>query len=409
MFTAIVGIAMVSPLLPVYVREDLNGPEIAVALSFSALAVTQFVVSPFIGRLGDRFGFKPFIVLGFGVYGAGALGYVIANSWEMVVFFRAMSGIGAGSIFPMAMAYVGRLSPPDREGRYMGVFAIAMSAGFALGPLMGGILRDAVSADAAFISMASMLFGVGGITLLLLPPKPPAGHGRPNEDDDGPSLPWQVLVRQPIVQATVAGQTIVSVGWGAGFSFVAVYVISDDGLATGSAAFVGILIAARSLAGSLLQTVTGMLADKYNRSMLAAFGLIIGATGQFFVPDVPGNEMQLRLFGTETTVLPWLLALFLVIGIGEAISWPAIQAILVDTGRSVGMGSMMGLGQMGQSLGFLGGSLAGAAVVEIWGLAAVFRYAGLVVFFGAVVFLVLMQRAKSVPINPQAIPVETAR
>ena len=54
----------------------------------------------------------------------------------------------------------------------------------------------------------------------------------------------------------------------------------------------------------------------------------------------------------------------------------------------------MGLGQMGQSFGFLGGSVAGAAVVEIWGLAAVFRYAGLVVLVGAAVFLVLMQRAQ---------------
>jgi MFS family permease len=56
MAVAMAGIGMVSPLLPVYVRDELHGPELAVALSFSGLAVTQLIMSPAVGRAGDRYG-----------------------------------------------------------------------------------------------------------------------------------------------------------------------------------------------------------------------------------------------------------------------------------------------------------------------------------------------------------------
>lgn len=392
MFTAIAGIAMVSPLLPVYVQDELEGPEFAVALSFSALAITQLAMSPFIGRLGDAFGYKVFIVGGFGVYALGAVGYLFATNWEMVVFFRAFSGLGAAGIFPMSLAYVGKLSPKGMEGRYMGVFTIAIEAGYGFGPLFGGAIRDAVNADAAFGAMAGLLLGVGVLTLVLLPANP-GGPGRTEEDYDGPAIPWAKLIRRPLIQATVIGQTMIAIGWGASFSFIAVYVVSDEGLATGSAFFVGVLIGARSTVGSSLQIITGRLADRYSRTFLGVLGLCVAGLAMFFIPDLPFVERDVSAFGGTTVILPWLLFLFFLAGVGEAIAMPAVNAVLVDAGRSVGMGSAMGLAQMGQAAGFLGGSLLGALVVDIWDLEAVFRYAGIVAILGAATFLVLMLRS----------------
>src|SRR5690606_45692 len=111
MLVAMAGIGMVSPLLPVYVKDDLGGPAVAVALSFSGLSLSQLLAAPFIGRLGDRFGSKPFIVTGFFIYCVGAVGYILAPTWEWVVGFRVLSGLGAAGIFPMSLAYVGRLAP----------------------------------------------------------------------------------------------------------------------------------------------------------------------------------------------------------------------------------------------------------------------------------------------------------
>ena len=397
MAVAVMGIAMVSPLLPVFVREELHGPEFAVALSFSAIAITQIATSPFVGRFADKFGPKPFIVLGFFVYGAGGVGFIFAQTWEQVILFRALSGVGAASMFPTTMAYVGRLAPPGYEGRYMGAFSISWIAGFGIGPLFGGTIRDFVSSDAAFATMSLMLFAVGVAVFLLLPRgRPGAGSGHEDEEEEAlePGLPMIEVLKRPIVHAAIGGHMVVSIGWGAGFTFIAVYVVSDDGLATGSATFAGVLLASRALLTAAAQLVTGPLADKMNRVFLSVVGFGIAGVAQFIVPDIPGVTATIGIFGGDFVIVPWLLLVFLFVGLGEAIEFPAQQAIFVDAGRTVGMGTIMGITQTAGGVGFLAGSMFGALVVEIWGLDAVFRYAGLAMFLGGFGFWLLMIRAK---------------
>ena len=394
MLVAMAGIGMVSPLLPVYVREDLGGPELAVALSFSGLALSQILVSPFVGRFGDRFGPKRFIVGGFFIYCIGAIGYVFASEWELVVAFRILSGLGAAGIFPMSLAYIGRLAPRGREGTYMGIFSVSQIAGFGLGPLMGGAIRDAVDSQTAFATMALLLGGTGLLTLLLLPGRPrPRGAGEEYRPPEEPSLPWRDLIRRPFVQAALSVQTVVSLGWGAGAAYVAIFVISEDGLGTDSALFVGILLATRSLISAALQPWTGRIADRVDRTSLVMVGLGISAAGQFLFPSVPRTLVETTVLGNALVIAPWLLVVTAVVGIAEAFAWPAEQAIFVTVGRAVGMGSIMGLNQMGSSLGFLAGSLVGAVVVASFGLDNVFRYAGIATLVGALVFFVLMRRA----------------
>ena len=405
MFVAMIGIAMISPLLPVFVREELGGPEIAVAMAFSGVAVAMMVFSPIVGHLGDRFGLKPFVAGGFLLYGLAASGYLIAGRWEHVVIFRVLSGVGAAAIFPMALAYVGRLAPPGREGAYVGAFAVSQVIGFGTGPLLGGLISDAAGMDAAFATLVVLLIGTGVATFLLLPPAEAdpysssvAGEGSevanaPAATDPaarGPARSWVQMLRFAPVQAAFAAQTVVALGWGAGATFLAIYVISEDGLGTESATLVGLLLACRALIGGMLQPWSGRLADRMSRLALVMTGLLLSAGGHFAIPNVPSTTFEVGSF----VIAPWLLALFVLIGLAEAIAFPAQQAIFVDVGRRIGMGSVMGLTQMGTSLGFLGGSMVGAGVVELFGLEAVFRYAGLAVLTGALLFFLLMRRAR---------------
>ena len=394
MLVAMMGISMVSPLLPVYVREDLGGPPVGVALSFSGMAIAQIVIAPFAGRLGDRFGPKRFIVIGFAIYCAGAIGYLFATTWEVVVFFRVLSGAGAAGIFPMSMAYIGRLAPEGAEGRFMGWFSIAQIAGFGLGPLFGGGIRDAAGSDVAFASMALLLGGTALVTFLLLPARPRRAGAIEGEEPEEVSLSWGQLLRRPSVQAATLFVTLSSLGWGASASFMAIYVVSEEGLNTGSALFVGILLSSRSLVNAVLQPFMGMLADRANRIMLVMIGLLAAGLGQFFIPDVPATSVETSIFGIELTLVPWLLLIVALTGVAESIAYPAEQAVFVTIGRKVGMGSLMGLNSMGSSVGFLAGSLIGAVVVEQFGLPAVFRWAGIVTALGAVVFYLLMLRAR---------------
>jgi len=394
MFIAMAGISMVSPLLPVYVQDDLGGPPVAVALSFSGLALAQLVAAPFLGRLGDTFGSKQFIVLGFAIYALGAIGYLFATTWHLVVFFRILSGVGAAGVFPMAMAYVGRISPVGAEGRYMGWFSVAQIAGFGTGPLFGGALRDLFGTDFAFGAMAVMLGGTAFVTLLLLPrDRPESAAARPADGSTETAVPFRILIRRPSVQASTLFVLLTSLGFGTASTWLAVYVISDEGLGTDSALFVGILLSSRSLINAAFQPYTGALADRMDRVVLVVVGLAIAGLAQFVVPLLPHNLVKMDLFGDVLVMAPWVLVALLIAGLAEALAFPSQQAIFVQIGRKVGMASIMGINSMGSSAGFLAGSLLGAVVKTQFGIASVFYFAGISAVVGLVVFVLLMRRA----------------
>ena len=381
---------MVSPLLPVYVRDELGGPAIGVALSFSGLSIAQIIAAPFTGTLGDRHGLKPFIVAGFAIYAIGAFGYLFANTWELVVFFRVLSGFGAAGVFPMTLAYVGRLAPPGREGSYMGGFTVAQVSGFGLGPLIGGGVRDAFSSETAFATMGIMLAATALLTIFLLPANPGRELDEDDEDEQLPSLPWMQMVRRRSVQGAVLFMTLMASGWGAAFSFIAIFVVSEEGLNLDSALFVGLLLSVRQLTNAALQPITGRMADRVDRIKLVATGLVLMALSTLLIPIVPETVIEV---GPVPLAL-WVLGAVLIAGVGESMAMPAQQAMFVTLGRVVGMGSLMGLNNMGMSSGFLFGSLAGAGVVAAFGVRSVFVFAAAVMFAGMFLYVAIMRSAR---------------
>jgi len=90
----------------------------------------------------------------------------------------------------------------------------------------------------------------------------------------------------------------------------------------------------------------------------------------------------------------WVLLAVLIAGVGESMSMPAQQAVFVTLGRVVGMGSLMGLNNMGMSAGFLFGSLAGAGVVAAFGVRSVFIFAAIVMFLGMFLYVAIMRSAR---------------
>jgi predicted MFS family arabinose efflux permease len=216
------------------------------------------------------------------------------------------------------------------------------------------------------------------------------------------------VIRRPLVQAAISIQLLVALGFGASFSFLAIFVISEEGLDTGSAMFVGILFGVRSIIGALLQPIAGRAADRYSRVVLVVTAFSISALGQFLIPSLPRGLVDTTVFGTELVISPWLLLMMISVGCAEAFAMPASQAIFVSVGRSVGMGSIMGLNQMGGAVGFLTGSMIGAVVVSNLGIDAVFRYAGIATLAGAFVFLLLMRRAAAQLRTAEALPAPAA-
>ena len=398
MLVAMAGISMVSPLLPVHVQDDLGGPPLAVALSFSGLSIAQIIGAPFVGRLGDLFGPKRFIVIGFAIYAAGALGYLFAPTWELVVFFRILSGVGAAAVFPMSLAYIGRMSPPGGEGRYMGWFAVAQTGGFGIGPLFGGGLRDAFGSGAAFATMALLLAGAALLTLIGLPSerafrRATATEMSPHAPADGP-VPYRVLLSRPSVVGATLLVALLGASWGSASAWLAVFVIDKQGLGTNSALFAGLLLSSRGLVSAALQPFTGPLADRQSRVLLVAVGLLISGLSVLAIPLVPRTLVETSILGPAMTMAPWVLGMLVLAGVAESLATPAQQAIFVQIGRRGGMGSLMGLNAMGNASGFLAGSLIGALVKAFLGIEAVFTFAGVVTILGMLAFVFLMTRER---------------
>lgn len=373
-FVATLGISMVSPLLPVYAKE-LGASGVWLGLTFSVFAIVQAIFGPFAGRLSDRFGRKPFIVAGLGIYCIAALGYLTAQSFLQVIAFRAFSGFGTSLVFSVARAYVGDMTPRGHEGRWLGVFATADIVGFGTGPLIAGVLRQYLGFHSVFIAMAALLATSAFIVLVWLPRHSPqevlrkAEHGARRPP---PATTFAQALGDRLVLAVTTHQGMLSLASGASFSFLALRL--EDGLGVGPV-LIGVAFATTDLTGGCAQPLFGRLADRYDRRVLVATGLTLNAILLACVGIVPSYALV-------------VLTLFLMGGSG-ALSQVASGAMQVVAGRRAGMGTVLGLGSAANGAGIVVGSVAGGVLVDLYGLAAAFIFGGAVMVAGVGVFLAL--------------------
>lgn len=369
-FVATMGISMVSPLLPVYAKE-LGASGVWLGLTFSAFAVVQAGFGPFAGRLSDRYGRKPFIMLGLVIYMTAAIGYLTATTFYQVIAFRAFSGFGTSLVFSVARAYVGDMTPRGHEGRWLGVFATADIIGFGTGPLVAGVLRQTLGFESVFIAMAGLLGTSAFILLVWLPRHSPMeALRRAGTLPRARSVSFRTALNDRLVLAVTAHQGLISLASGASFSFLALRL--EDGLGASPIA-IGLAFATQDLTGGCAQPIFGRMADRYDRRVLVGSGLLVTALFTAFVGFAPSYILVVLL-------------LFLMGG-ANALSQVAAGAVQVVAGRRTGMGTVLGIGSAANGAGIVIGSIAGGLLVDAYGIGAAFLLGGLVMGAGALVFL----------------------
>jgi EmrB/QacA subfamily drug resistance transporter len=134
---------IVGPVLPRIV-SDLRGADYytwAVAIYL----LTSTVTVPIYGKLSDLYGRKPLLILGISLFLIGsALSGLSQEMWQLILF-RGIQGLGAGALFPIALAVIGDLFTPAERGKYQGLFGLVFGVAFLLGPGLGGLLTDQLS------------------------------------------------------------------------------------------------------------------------------------------------------------------------------------------------------------------------------------------------------------------------
>jgi multidrug resistance protein len=112
---------------------------------FSIYLLAQAVTTPIYGKLADLFGRKPVMMLGIGFFLVGSIMCGVAWSMVPLIAFRAVQGLGAGAVFPMAITIVGDVYTLEERARVQGYLASVWGISSVVGPTLGGVFSEYVS------------------------------------------------------------------------------------------------------------------------------------------------------------------------------------------------------------------------------------------------------------------------
>src|SRR3989338_5429848 len=148
-FIDLVGFGIVIPILPIFI-EKIGGGPFMVGLVIAIFSLFQFVFAPILGRLSDKYGRRPVLILTAFI---NALSYfLIFFSQTLLIIFvaRIVAGIGSANI-SVAQAYVADTSKAHERTKKLALMGSIFGLGFIIGPLIGGIVSEQISVSAPFL------------------------------------------------------------------------------------------------------------------------------------------------------------------------------------------------------------------------------------------------------------------
>lgn len=367
-FSVTLGVGLVVPLLPVYAYE-LGATGLYIGLIFGAFSLSRTVFLPYFGHLSDLKGRKPFLTVGLLAYFLVSIAYVVSKDVNFFILIRFIQGIASAMILPVAQAYIGEITPRNKEGFVMGLFNVSLYAGLSVGPIVGGMVKDSLGIQSAFVSMGLVSFVGFLLCVVFLPPRTQESLLKRTK----PPLRYRNLIRNKFVGALFFFRFTYTACIGLVWAFLPLFAHAQFRL---SSSAIGVLVMLGVLTSGLLQTPMGVVADRYNkRALIAAGGLLTaGAVFSFvFAQGFWGLFISNVLFG-----------------VGGGISVPAVMAMTVIIGRKTdSMGSVMALLTMGHSLGMLVGPVLAGIMTDVFRLSLAFIGGTVLMVMGVAVALLL--------------------
>ena len=383
MFLGTLALGMATPGLTTWV-SILGGGPTAQGAAFSVFAVTELFMTPWIGRVADKYGRKPFFAIGLGSYVFVAIGWVVFQDVSAVIVFRALTGVGSALIFTMSLSYVGALAPRGQEGRYMGAFAPFIFLGFGIGPLLYGLVRSVGSFELLFVLMGIFCFVATSLVVLFLPARPVNIDEQQSADNSRNYVSWKSIITDRSMQGIFIARLSFAWSISACFAFLPVFLENEIGY---TAIAIGILIGIQQYVGGAAQPFTGRLSDIFSRPKLAIIG---------------SGSVAIALFtvGVSESFVVLFLAFLFFGGLGTATAQGAIQAEQVSVGRRLGLSTVAGLMELAFALGILTGGLGGGYLIEAFGTTSIFFVSAIVNALGGIIYAL---RTQNLPANDRSI------
>lgn len=343
-FTAVTGVGIVVPLLPVY-AHSLGASGLYIGLIFGSFSLSRTFFLPYFGRKSDKSGRKHLIVAGLAGYTLISIAFIFSGSVETLIVIRFFQGIASSMMMPVIQAYVGDITPKGREGFTMGFFNMSLFMGLSLGPLMGGGIKESFGLEAAFVCMGGLSLVGFFLSLFLLPPV----SREKVRQRTRPHIKWRMIVQDREVIGLFLFRVCYTACIGIIWGFLPVLADAELSL---SSTTIGLLVMMGVFISGAIHMPMGYLADRLNRKMMIMTGGVLVAAAMI-------------LFARAGSVHDLIVA-SIFFGFGGGISMPAHMAIAVfKGGESEAMGSLMGLMTMAHSMGMLAGSTLAGLTMDL--------------------------------------------
>jgi len=303
-------------------------------------------------------------MVGLFIYSLSSLGYIYAANAPQLALVRIIQGGAGGLIFPVAMAYVGDISPEGGEGRWMGYATAAFFSGFGFGPLMGGVLMEHYGMNLAFAIMGGLNMLAALLITFLLP------EIEERKISEGEHLSFREISASGMIRGIFSFRLTQAMGRGSFMVFLPIFAALYLDL---TPTLVGILVSVHVFGMSLLSPFTGQIADRFNRR-----SLVILSNCMYYI--TLGLIPVARSFW-------YLFALCILQGVVSSLSMTSSQALIVEEGRKFGMGSAMAVPMVAMGIGMVLGPLAAGALNDYVSIDSVFFVAAGIGFVGTALFM----------------------
>ena len=373
----LIGFGMILPLLPFY-AEEFHAGRLAIGMVFASYSLAQLVFAPWLGRLSDRFGRRPVMLVSIAGSVAAHLLFATAGSVGMLLVARSLAGVAAAN-YGIAQAYLADVTPPAERSQAMGLVGAAFGLGFVIGPALGGALSRgwgiaAVPYGAALLSAVNLAIALPTLAESL-PPAARRGAGRASFfGQDGLRHVWRdVRLRQlmmlfflvmfcfSMMEATLALFCQARFGFGPGATSL-LFV------------FVGVLLVV--VQGGLLRRLVPRFGDR----RLIVGGIALMALGLLLLPLPP-----------QAAWLPLTLGL---LAAGNGIHTPSLTGLLSRLSRAGAQGETIGVSRSCGALARVAGPLAGTWIFGAAGASWPFWSAGALMLVALLIAQDLLRRVE---------------
>ncbi len=369
-FIDLLGFGIVIPIIPSYAGMSFEASDVTIGFLVASFSFMQLIFTPIWGRLSDRLGRRPILILGLLLTVIGYILFGLADSLVMLFVARLLAGIGGANI-SAAQAYISDVTKPEERAKGMGLIGAAFGLGFVFGPFIGGMLVEYGYSVPGFA--AAGLSAIAFVTAIFaLPESLPKSARATATSMDFSLRTLAEALRRPKIGMLLILFFLITFGYAniyATFPLISVreFSFSDKevGYLFGYLGFIGALTQ-----GGLIR----ILSVRFQERWLFLIGAIATAVGLALIPYSNGTTM--------------LLVVLAVLALGTGVITPSCLSLISRHADQSQQGGVLGVNQALGALGRVLGPIWGAFVFQTIGISWPFLTGGFVLL----VVVVLIRR-----------------